>query len=362
MSGPVIIEQPTDQTVNEGEDATFTVVAEGGEGPAELWTPADDTQEMWLDASDATTIVEDVGVKDWLDKSGNGHHLDGSTNGSIQPTYNATGLNGFPAMEFDGADDRFDTVDGYLIYNNNTTAKSILIVYNTVDTAQQSLLSTQASNITGGWSLNVEGSGLQPRLVHYGGGGSVNDTRTLTPTITSLVSGGADQSLRTNGGAEATTTTTAMNATDLGSLQVGRSFNGSGSTQRFLNGFIAEVIVFQEAITDERRQRYEGYLAWKYGLEANLPVSHPYKDAAPVKEAAPTDAYWHSVISNLEYEGDFTDDAGLVWTPVSSQSTGSTPTYVKFGSGYMEFVSEFSYISSTSPEAPDLNAANFPPA
>ena len=29
------------------------------------------------------------------------------------------------------------------------------------------------------------------------------------------------------------------------------------------------------------RQQLEGYLAWKWGLEANLPVDHPYKNAAP---------------------------------------------------------------------------------
>jgi hypothetical protein len=26
----------------------------------------------------------------------------------------------------------------------------------------------------------------------------------------------------------------------------------------------------------------EGYLAWKWGLEGNLPVLHPYKNSAPI--------------------------------------------------------------------------------
>jgi hypothetical protein len=29
------------------------------------------------------------------------------------------------------------------------------------------------------------------------------------------------------------------------------------------------------------RQKAEGYLAWKYGLAANLPADHPYKNGAP---------------------------------------------------------------------------------
>ena len=28
-------------------------------------------------------------------------------------------------------------------------------------------------------------------------------------------------------------------------------------------------------------EKAEGYLAWKWGLQSNLPISHPYKNAAP---------------------------------------------------------------------------------
>ena len=28
-------------------------------------------------------------------------------------------------------------------------------------------------------------------------------------------------------------------------------------------------------------EKAEGYIAWKWGLQGNLPVSHPYKNAAP---------------------------------------------------------------------------------
>jgi hypothetical protein len=47
------------------------------------------------------------------------------------------------------------------------------------------------------------------------------------------------------------------------------------------NGLCAEVVLFVEALSVDNRQKVEGYLAWKWGIESVLPVGHPYKDAAP---------------------------------------------------------------------------------
>lgn len=46
-------------------------------------------------------------------------------------------------------------------------------------------------------------------------------------------------------------------------------------------GEIAEICIFNSALTTGDRQKVEGYLAWKYGLQAQLPVGHPYLSAAP---------------------------------------------------------------------------------
>ena len=44
---------------------------------------------------------------------------------------------------------------------------------------------------------------------------------------------------------------------------------------------IAEVIIYNVSLADADCRRVEGYLAWKWGLQANLPVGHPYISAAP---------------------------------------------------------------------------------
>ena len=43
----------------------------------------------------------------------------------------------------------------------------------------------------------------------------------------------------------------------------------------------AEIVLYNVVLTTTNIQKIEGYLAWKWGLQANLPANHPYKSAAP---------------------------------------------------------------------------------
>jgi hypothetical protein len=49
------------------------------------------------------------------------------------------------------------------------------------------------------------------------------------------------------------------------------------------DGAIMEVVITQTDNSVATRQKIEGYLAWKWGLEGNLPSGHPYKNAAPTQ-------------------------------------------------------------------------------
>lgn len=44
---------------------------------------------------------------------------------------------------------------------------------------------------------------------------------------------------------------------------------------------IYELLVTTNAVDAPTRQKYEGYLAWRYGLQGSLPANHPYKASAP---------------------------------------------------------------------------------
>ena len=48
-----------------------------------------------------------------------------------------------------------------------------------------------------------------------------------------------------------------------------------------MTGNIFEIIQYNSDLGQTARQQVEGYLAWKWGLQANLPANHPYKSSTP---------------------------------------------------------------------------------
>jgi hypothetical protein len=77
-----------------------------GPSSTAAWTPADlgASLALWLDADDASTItLNGSNVSQWDDKSGNGRNASQATAAS-QPTYLATGFNGKPTLETNGND------------------------------------------------------------------------------------------------------------------------------------------------------------------------------------------------------------------------------------------------------------------
>ena len=63
--------------------------------------------------------------------------------------------------------------------------------------------------------------------------------------------------------------------------------NGPVSVGAYIDGTLAanltagEFIIVSGTLSTGDRQKLEGYLAWKWGLEANLPSGHPYKLLPP---------------------------------------------------------------------------------
>ena len=53
------------------------------------------------------------------------------------------------------------------------------------------------------------------------------------------------------------------------------------SNVTYWNGYIAEVILLSEVPSTDDRQKIEGYLAHKWGIESVLDAGHPYKSSPP---------------------------------------------------------------------------------
>jgi hypothetical protein len=50
---------------------------------------------------------------------------------------------------------------------------------------------------------------------------------------------------------------------------------------QFWPGYLNEFLLVPRNLTLLQRQQLEGYLAWKWGLQGNLPSTHPFKLGPP---------------------------------------------------------------------------------
>lgn len=250
--------------------------------PAQGFSPEDlDGLALWLDAADRATIQTETGVSVWQDKSGHGRHVT-QTNATWQPAYQASGIEGHPAIDFDNVDDRLVGQDAALLRgvagasvfivarpkSNNTAWGGYIAVYTT---NQVRFLLSQTSP-TGGAIRGLSAAGRRlasdslQQLVHSAGyssnaflGGMEADYANATLSVYYNGLGETRASFQTSG----------ITEDNAGALHIGYFSNP-------LNALIGEVIVVESVLSTESRQEVEGYLAWKWGLQASLPEGHPH--------------------------------------------------------------------------------------
>jgi len=251
--------------------STFTVDV------AAAWSPADLSPLFWVDADDSATITIATGVSQWADKSGNAYHLVQAT-GSAQPAVASGALNGLDVVRFNGSSHR-------LAVSSFPTAESAYSVYIVVDKAADP---ANASPKVGAWHGTSDGGvsnashfPFSDGNVYESFGSSARKTvGNLTPSLASAriwnvnsASGAWSTYLDGTSVFSTGTNTVGMSST----FHVG----SNGGSTVFLEGDVAEIVMFNSVLSTGDRQALEGYLAWKWGLEANLPGGHPYEGAPP---------------------------------------------------------------------------------
>jgi hypothetical protein len=257
-------------------------------GGEPLWTPEDITTLVWYDAADASTIIdadENGSVEQWNDKKGGGGNLI-QTNESARPATGVRTLNGLNVLDFDGTQSMF--------YNNMPTPADVdyfmLCQVDVINDPNDSIFT--GSGINDFQLSAANGSQMNGEIRCTGIGTSVDFTGGPYPGPsiynTNFDFNGAGVF---NGYVDATKVTpdqayiAALDATlDL------RAFANRGNGD-FPDGAVGEFIVTPHLSTEDR-QRMEGYLAWKWGVEANLPIGHPYKDEAPKKSDGSAGSQW----------------------------------------------------------------------
>ena len=254
-----------------------------------LWTPAAITTALWLDASDASTVTLVSGaVSQWSDKSGLGHDFSQATSNKRPVT---STLNSLTVIDFDGSNDVLTR--GANSIGRNTSSLSFYWVLRpeTVNADRRFWNSSHGTGVVNARALQGFNSSSAWRV-----GGRREDAGSYAEDVSVSASGDVNSWVITGFqyNYSAATLTLFRNALQVSAgswLNAGTSsdtdsqtaYIGSavGGTAQFYDGQIAEGIAIHADVSTATRQKVEGYLAWKWGLEANLPAGHPYKSAAP---------------------------------------------------------------------------------
>ncbi len=240
--------------------------------PVVLWTPAEVTTNLWLDAADTDTITDVAGaVSQWDDKSGNINHATQGI-GVSQPTTGSVSLNGLNSLEFDGTGEFFD-------FTNNLVGSDLDIYI--VNKGIGYLFSDKTTSFN---RICYSVSGLfywnQDNTPEFVAVAPINRVKSASQinryTIENLVGS------TTEVNAESELSSVVSSSYTLNTL--GRKWSGATGIPHW-TGNISEVIICQSVQSAEVKAKIEGYLAWKWGLEASLPIGHPYKSAAPTVES-----------------------------------------------------------------------------
>jgi hypothetical protein len=234
--------------------------------PNPLWTPAQLTGvALWLDAADAATLTRSgSAVSQWSDKSGSGNHAVQATVVN-QPTYNAatTGI--------DTGTSNWLGFDQQLLAG--TTSASIFVAGN--QTSGQSSWGHIGccTNHHGPWS---DGKLYDSFASNSRPGSTLALTSPWANTLTVLgyeQSGAALEFWQTGRSLGSAATTFRIPANTSSEQRLGPTYT---NTYR-----LHEIVLVRSVLPVADRQRVEGYLAWKWGAQAQLPADHPYKLAAP---------------------------------------------------------------------------------
>ncbi len=231
--------------------------------------------QLWIDAKDggSLTIDQNNRVRNWNDKSG-------KNNNSIQtsivnrPLYKQEA---YPGIEFDGFSSylnlgslysavagnftvfivekrKTSNLNNYFIGGSSTNQNTNLVLgyrYNTVAT-----MAFWANDFD--VTIPSYQTSLEPARIWMF---EKNTTGRKMYINGSLV-----------GGDNKTSNLSSWNNPVLGGLP---------ALSVYYKGIVYEVLIYNQSLATDRRQKLEGYLAHKWGLSGNLPGNHPYKTNAP---------------------------------------------------------------------------------
>jgi hypothetical protein len=253
-------------------------------GSSRLYTPADlgTSLRAWYQM-DLLTGGAGSAQPSIADSSGNGFGLSQATS-SEQGTLAVADQNGLNTLRFTRANTQ--NYQLALAILSGSVAASMYMVYKVVSTTVDNRM-LEWGTITGcTWPVDTGAI--------YNTFGSTSQYYCATPTgplmsagyrIYSIYSDTNDWSFYVDGGTGGSSGGTSplyhSASNTVGWTTIPPYLGGDFTYNRFVDGWIAEIYFTDAHQSTADRQKNEGYLAWKWGLQGLLDPSHPYKTVAP---------------------------------------------------------------------------------
>lgn len=231
----------------------------------------------WYDASDATTLTwSGSQLQGWASKAPSMLELNATPlSGGTFPSGGTRTVNGMPMVQLDGV------TEGIFRATEDLGAlaqrPSVAVAYDMDTIVAGSQLVANAGS--GGSYTRFYWHGAAGFAMGNGSGpSSIPIGQHIGVGYPPEPGGGTTTSTHVDGALTAETETVA--AINAPAIKFG--FGGyPNNINANHDGAVGEVLVYDHPLSVSERQKIEGYLAHKWGMEANLPAGHPYKASPP---------------------------------------------------------------------------------
>lgn len=217
--------------------------------------------QLWLDAADPFSFtLSGSSLSTWRDKSG--------TNKTVTinsaPTYSSTAFNnrqGFTFATGNRVSITLPTALGRIM--------TLVAVYRVTTTSTSTIVAVGLSNSATETGIGWNGTGYY-NMYDFGVAESRNTVYTTSNRDNVHIgTKGSTLGAYIHGFNPTSFPSTTYNNTNL-------TINIGGGGFPFI-GSLAEVIVYSTEVTLSERRQLEGYLVWKWGLQTNVAISHPFR-------------------------------------------------------------------------------------
>lgn len=256
------------------------------------WDPGDMTVPPYFWFDDTSVVTSSGAASQWLDRSGNGVNYSQGSSGN-RPAVIASAVNGLQCLRFDGADDYLAGGTAARAFARNKGYAWVLSVARRRSGAGLGCLfavgNETSARVNCGFNYPSEGGFFAASSKTDGGAEAVAATSGVAAIgdwhlLLDEFDFSGNRLATWVDGAIATEVTSAWSSgsntsnTDPGLDPRIGSYPSGGN---FLSSDLAAQVGGHQTFAAGDMDRLFGWAAWRYGLEGNLPVGHPYKDAPP---------------------------------------------------------------------------------